>query len=45
MAKFCSEGCFDICDFCKHYVDDYKDIVGRFAGSGVCNINNSQTLI
>lgn len=46
MAKFCSEQCKQtgsICDFCKHYRDDYEGLDTGFAGSGKCDIDNSET--
>lgn len=41
MAKFCSEDCVVICDFCKHYRDTYRDIEknGKFAGESVCIVD------
>lgn len=55
MAKFCSKRCKDIgsiCDCCKHYKDEYRDIKRlrredgtlRFAEVGICDIDNSETL-
>jgi hypothetical protein len=49
MAKFCSDECTSICDFCIHYQDEYRDIKqlkredgsSRFAGEGKCGIDNS----
>jgi hypothetical protein len=54
MAKFCSDECKEtgsICDFCNHYKDEYRDIKKiidiegnlRFAGVGICDIDNSET--
>jgi hypothetical protein len=54
MARFCSDECREmgsICDFCKHYKDEYRDIKklkhsdGRFkfAGEGICDIDNHGT--
>lgn len=54
MAKFCSDDCKEtgsICDFCKHYKDDYRDIKKlknkdgslRFAGDGICDVDNHET--
>ncbi len=42
MAKFCSEECDAICDFCKFYKDDDRDIKknGEFAGEGICEIHD-----
>lgn len=34
MAKYCSNDCTAVCDFCKFYKDDMED--GEFSGSGVC---------
>jgi len=45
MAKFCSQECKDIgsiCDFCLHYRDEYENIEGKFAGEGLCDIDNSE---
>lgn len=47
MAVFCSDDCKDmgsICDFCKHYRDEYRDILklNEFAGNGVCAFDNSE---
>jgi hypothetical protein len=54
IAKFCCEECRDIgsiCDFCKHYQDEYRDIKKlkypeghfKFAGEGICDIDNHET--
>ena len=39
----CGDGCFPVCDFCKHYLDDYWDIEGSFAGDGRCLKKNTDT--
>lgn len=45
MAKFCGDDCIAICDFCKHYKDEYRDINGldQFVGEGICGIDNHET--
>ena len=43
VAKFCSEDCHIICDFCKHYIDEYHDRENEFAGEGICDIDNHAT--
>ena len=45
MAEFCSSSCVAICDFCKNYKDedrDIKKIAGGFAGEGVCDITKQK---
>lgn len=39
MAKFCDDDCEAICDFCKHYDDEFRYINGQFAGDGTCNVD------
>lgn len=42
MAKFCNDSCHAICDFCKYYRDEIRDIQGikdEFAGEGICSID------
>lgn len=51
MAKFCSDECESLCDFCQHYKDEYRDIkkITRadgslsFAGEGICDVDNHET--
>lgn len=54
MAKFCSKECEEteaICDHCRHYKDEYKDIKKlrrengtlKFAGVGICDIDALET--
>jgi|GEM_PF-3538940 hypothetical protein len=54
MAKFCSVECKEtgsICDCCKHYQDEDRDIKKlkredgtlAFAGGGICDIDGSET--
>ena len=50
MAKYCSEGCIEVCDFCKHYKDEYRDIQKlkkedgtlMFAGEGICKVTGKE---
>ena len=50
MAKFCEDDCSSICDFCKNYMDEYRDIdksiddngKQRFAGNGICNVDKHE---
>lgn len=50
MAKFCSDECDAMCDFCKNYQDEYRDIdksLGengqlRFAGNGICSVDKHE---
>jgi hypothetical protein len=43
MAKFCSETCHAICDFCIHYRDSGKEKGEKSSGEGRCDIDNSDT--
>jgi hypothetical protein len=40
MAKFCSDDCTSVCDFCKYYIDNGTE--NEFEGEGKCNIDNSE---
>lgn len=47
MNKFCSKECEDmgsICDFCKNYKDEFRDIkkLDEFAGNGICLVDDSE---
>jgi hypothetical protein len=50
MAKFCEDDCSAICDFCKNYQDEYRDINKtiredgelEFAGNGICSVDNAE---
>jgi len=50
MAKFCEDNCSSICDFCRNYQDEYRDInksIGKdgkleFAGNGICSVDNAE---
>jgi hypothetical protein len=46
MAKYCSEGCHAVCDFCKYYIDD-SETEGfnpdEFEGEGFCKAKNTRT--
>ena len=53
MAKFCDDECKyqgAICDFCKKYQDEYRDIKKlkddkgklKFAGDGICSIDRHE---
>ena len=49
MSKYCSKECnfctvSSVCDFCSHYIDKYANIDGKFAGEGICDIDNSEVL-
>lgn len=45
MAKYCSEICRAICDFCKHYTDDSNTkerLSDIYAGEGWCKAKNTR---
>lgn len=47
MAKFCDKQCEEqgaICDFCKNYLDEDRDInkLNTFVGVGICNITKEE---
>lgn len=45
MAKYCSNTCHAVCDFCKHYTDDSdtKELLSdEYAGEGWCDAKKTR---